>query len=712
MKYIELLKSLLGLLKLGDYDIAHEALLAKAAAWSLNSNSFPISEYKAVALKPILATLNGKATSQFRVAEKLSVNITMPTNEKPEILEHFKTFKTALQSSSDENLLTTLEIYGSTLAVSTQYDDISLFDFIKTTIGIASCLQNNNDKLRLAGGSISGIQTYLYEIISKNAAKLLKGRSFYIQLLVDSVLNELIQSFNLSPAHIVYSSGGGFYIFMPDSLTIEEEFKIFSNQISQAVYKKHKIALYIDLAITETFDANKKVNLVRDELFTALENLKYKRLNNNDALLTAFFEKVELGGTRDKDPITNEEFEDGAETDTLLDGTKVLRSTKQQINLGKELRNADYWISSKSKILGVETIEDPFGTFHYLKKERPKNVSSANIWAINETKDDSPFVFYGGNKFPTHPNGDIKSFDELAENADFARIAILRMDVDGLGSIFSDETKLKSTHYALNWVRYVAVSRSLDQFFKGYLNHLQTEVETQMNATEKSIIIYSGGDDLFLIGRWDTTLALAQAIYKKFNHWTGGVLTISGGSEMLPIKFPIMQGAKMTAVAEDKAKNHKLKIGTAEIEKNAITILGKPLNWEYEFSTVNELQEKLYVFLFAKKLEKSILGKINLHADAQTSFYENKTNSPKWMWIMAYDFARVKERLKDKDVIDFIEELKIASMTNQFKGKRIISKYPFLQLLQLAARWAELRYRSNNKINLLNGTEKVAEPRG
>ena len=705
MNHIVLLKNLLGLLKLGDYEIANEALLLKAANWTLNSNSFQFSEYKAEALKPILATLNNKnSTDQYLKPEPLSIKVSMPLKEKPDALTHFKDLKNALNKSSDENLLTTLEIFGSTLSVNAQYDDISLFDFIKTTVGIAACLQVGNGKLRLAGGGISGIQTYLYEIISKNAAKLLKGRSFYIQLLVDSALNELISDFDLSPCHVVYSSGGGFYVFMPDIDDLNDRFKTFSKKISESIYAKHKIALAIDLAMTDVFDEKAEVNVIWSGLFQKIGNLKYKRFENNDALFDDFFEKVEQGGINEKDPITNEEFDidtDGKpikvklhEADDAKDANTIWVKpfTKSQIDLGRNLQKANFLINSSEKINGntKKLFQGPFDTFHYLVEE---NTIGALAISINKIETGNPFIFYGGNKFPIHDNGDIKSFDELTENKDFSRLAILRMDVDDLGSIFSDVDKIKSKQYGLNWVRYVAVSRNLDLFFKGYLNELKLEIDPE---NETSVIIYSGGDDLFIVGRWDTMIAFAEAIYTKFKAWTNGTLTISGGLEILPRKFPIMQGAKMTAKSELKAKRHSIIVNDLRLEKNTITILGKSLNWEYEFTIVKELQEKLYDMITNKKYDKSIIHKIISHADAQFDYQHRKT-SPRWMWIFAYDFSQIISRLPDEKnhLKPFLNQLKTASITNQYKGEKIKGSYPFLQLLQLAARCAELRNRAN-----------------
>lgn len=720
MNYYPILKKVLSTLRL--IDSPNETMddnILNAARWALNDASFSFSAYQPTPLRPVLESLKKKESKHFRIAEKLSTTLSMPSVSPPELEKYFQQFKDALSKSSDNQLLTTFEIWASSIAVNSKYNDLSLYDFIKTTIGIGACLQEGNGKLRLAGGSISGIQTYLYDIISKNAAKLLKGRSFYLQLLADSLLDELLSTekgFDLSHCHVVYSSGGGFYVLIPDTEGVESKFQDFANTVSEKVYDRHKTNLFVGFALTDSFDTNSEVNLIWDALFTKLNNQKCQRLNSIPQLMEDFFKPVELGGTRDKDPITNEEFEKESDKVKLFDGTEVMVSTKQQIDLGRDLRNAKYWVVSKTKINGLkETIKDPLDKFHYLEVDLPKgDFSGKTILSINDTSKGFPFVFYGGNRFPVfqfdkpdangkiiHYKGEIMPFDELIDGEGFTRLGILRMDVDGLGAIFSEKDKIKSNHYELNWTRYVAVSRSLDQFFKGYLNVLQSQY------ADSSVIIYSGGDDLFLVGHWSSIMALAQDIYLKFKAWSCGNLTISGGLQLLPNKFPVMQGARMTDKAEKDAKSHSFKInteGSKVFEKNAITLFGVPLNWETEFKIVNDLQKDIYNLIKAEKLNRSFIGKINIHAEAQKAYQYKRTLTPKWRWVMAYDFARLFERTKDNTAKDFINEMKNASVTNREKGNTNIinSKYTFLTLLQLSARWTEFRLRADDKNNSEN----------
>ena len=98
--------------------------------------------------------------------------------------------------------------------------DISLYDHLKTTCAIADCLfkENDseyidklieiltmeeyteedeellkNDKFILIGGDISGIQKFIYTVISKGAVKGLKGRSYYLELLSEIVARHIVE---------------------------------------------------------------------------------------------------------------------------------------------------------------------------------------------------------------------------------------------------------------------------------------------------------------------------------------------------------------------------------------------------------------------------------------------------------------------------------------------------------------------------------------
>jgi CRISPR-associated protein Csm1 len=71
-------------------------------------------------------------------------------------------------------------------------------------------------KWRLVCGDFSGIQDFIYNIVSAGAARGLRGRSFYIQLLVRWGVGISVTPVGVvSNCTRIYSSGGKFYLLLP-----------------------------------------------------------------------------------------------------------------------------------------------------------------------------------------------------------------------------------------------------------------------------------------------------------------------------------------------------------------------------------------------------------------------------------------------------------------------------------------------------------------
>lgn len=699
--HIKYLKSILAVMGLKNCPIeVNREILQNAASWTFNS-SWELGIYEIVALRPVLETLKGSKAQRFFQPQDLSLNkVFFPLPEKPtDTLEsQLKKLKSALSNVTDDQLLTSLEFHGSTLAAGQKREDLPLYDFIKITAAIAHCLESGNGKLRLAGGSISGIQTYLYEIISKRAAKLLKGRSFYLQLLTDSLADAFLEKFNLSPCHIVYSSGGGFYILIPDKEAVYDDFEDFKATVTKKIYEAHKTNLNVEFAMTEAFEIGKDVTKIWDELFKKLNERKLQRLSDNPDLLRDLVDFVEQGGETKRDQITNEEIYDPndevpVEEDDPSSGV-IHRNTDAQIELGKQLKNADWWITSKTRIRSG--FPDPLGNWHLLDHKLPSNLpGDVTMRRINVPDPHLPSIFYGGNSFPIFEKeevidgekfeaGNPKTFDKLAGGKTLDRLGILRMDVDGLGKIFSDDIGKNPS-----FTRYAAVSRSLDWFFKGWLN----EIQKQWSQT--TLIVYSGGDDLFILGKWNDVLEMALQIHEDFKEWTGGNLTISGGMVILPGKFPVMQGAKLAEQAEKAAKDYIL---NGVKLKNAFCLFGKALHWEREMVEVVKLKNQLLELLSDKhKVHNSLLTRINAYAAAK-EHQEAENLTPRWIWNMIYDLSRFEDTLKKKDAeaAAQIQTLRNTAFEDKAKKQNEVAN-SYLSIMQVAARWAELERRTEGK---------------
>ncbi len=665
-----------------------------------------------------------------------------------------------------ETLLYLLEKYTVTVPSSTQHlPDVSLFDHLRSTASLSVCLydyllatnkltrvavQTDEAPLLLIGGDLSGIQTFIYDIIGRSAAKNLKGRSFYLQLMVDTIVQFLLDGLQLYRGNVVYSSGGGFYILAPNTETIRIELDRLKSILTHQLRDEHGVRLFLAIdcqSVTQGEIFGQAINEPWGKLTEKLSARKRRRFADflpTDEGFRYFFEPGEVGGESrgSRDAVTSEEFSPNEKTYPLgLDdddaNLRVRRATFEQIRLGKTLReNIQYVVLSRQPIpywepdrsLFGETTERHFqplalGYFYYfVSQEQLKNLrerargSVDNIlilsvnnaetsgFRLNGNNQTYGFTFYGGNDLPRQKNQDAKYFDDLAGPADlnFRRLGILRMDVDNLGNIFKSGFDPKKRTFS----RYSTLSRSLDYFFKGYLNYIW---RNDPEFHEYTFILYAGGDDLFIIGKWDVALRFAKKIQEEFAAWTchNPKLGISGGMAIVPPKFPIAKAADQSDGEEKRAKSHDLKDeGTKRIiaEKNAISFLGTPLGWgkhyqltsgKSEWEIVAELKTDLMHYIGQEKLiPKSLLSKIgSLHGMKQEQ--EEKKQNPSWRWIAAYDFGRAIDRSKSVNAKAFFKQLQTDLFTNRtYKGVPLKSQYTFLDLLNVAARWAELEMRS------------------
>lgn len=87
-------------------------------------------------------------------------------------------------------------------------------------------------------------------------------------------------------------------------------------------------------------------------------------------------------------------------------------------------------------------------------------------------------------------------------------------------------------------------------FFKFYINQILEE----LNAA--GTIIYSGGDDVFVLGHWFDMLKFAVKLREEFIDYSQGKLTLSTGIGLFPSKTPVSVMATETGDLEEAAKDN------------------------------------------------------------------------------------------------------------------------------------------------------------
>jgi len=672
-----------------------------------------------------------------------------------------------------ETLMSLLHKYAVTVPSSTtDLPDVSLYDHLKVVSAMAVCLydylesksrlttpleiKNEEKPFLLIGADISGIQSFIYDIISSKAAKNLKGRSFYLQLLTDSIVEKVTKDLQLFSANVIYASGGNFFVLAPNTDFVKKALGKLEKEITDKLFAEHKtnLGFMIDcVEVSKESILKKNIGQVWQSLYDKLD-IKKKQKNKLQLLnnYAKFFEPFEQGGLAERDAITGEEFAVG-ETKYDYDTDEnnrpisfVKKVNNEQVILGAKLREFDYAVlaqGGKESFFDKETFSPAnlSNYFYFLeqgkfkeKSEKFKDYkkSSLHIARFNNLNflenlisgnHSYGFAFYGGNDYPEIWATDKhkatkrcvpmpKTFSEMAgqkdadreynldtekefESVKFKRLAILRMDVDNLGSLFSQgfiTDKATQTSVA-TFSRLASLSRNLDYFFKGFLNVIWNSKDEYKNYTQ---IIYSGGDDLFIVGHWNYIIDFAEDIQTTFKQWTCGnpQIGISGGITIVTPKFPISKAAALCEIDEKLAKGHKIEYEDSNKqkkikEKNAITLFGEPLHWEHEFPIVKSLKEKLVKM----DMPKSVLMKIQaFYYQAQEEQKKNKTQT--WRWQMAYNFARAAQQYKhNEELKTLLHQIKIDVVADTIDGEKVTKKHDYFTLLNLAARWAEFELR-------------------
>lgn len=630
--------------------------------------------------------------------------------------------------------------------------DISLFDHLRVKAAIAEGLyeyhQQNSDnanfenekteKWSLICGDFSGIQKFIYNIVQKNAAKALRGRSLYIQLLCDSIAQHLIQKLDLFYTCQIYSSGGKFYLLIPVNKV--QNLKDEVTKVNRWLLNEFRGLIFLGIGHTPVIAENfhggkmgKKWKETNDSLMRDRSQRFRAVMNNN------FFEPIDLYITKNKQEKPYCEV-CGRDDKTMQletnDERHICGQCKLLEELGRKLSNPEhyphYFLWDWEKKLQTNlSNEDKFSLFscdlYIVRTENIRNLNK-NITAehgyflevinqpnyigfreFNEQNEQIDVIFKHLNRnsrliglwdtTKTSWDYDFEMFAEnsqnqAGDNGGIKRLGILRMDVDNLGQVFVNGLNFEKQQMG-SLSRIATLSRQLNLFFSGYLKKL-------LETYQRTQIIYAGGDDLFLIGSWDELPDVANEIRNEFSKYCAGNhnFTLSGGMAMVRGKYPISRAANLAGGEEEKAKKLKYACTNSKqkCQKNAFCFLETPIAWEiYEgienfknllleiiedsdgsHAIINRLRDVVVAMQEFERLSKK--------DDKKMEEIQKLVMHQKWRWRLLYNIARMESRYPK------LTKEKLAKLTDSIINNRIDGKtlpLPPSHWLPLPVRWAE-----------------------
>jgi len=547
--------------------------------------------------------------------------------------------------------------------------DISLYVHSKITSAVASCMKlyfdeqqiqdykkycfNSGSKIfrnekiyLLVSGDISGIQDFIYTIPSKGALKTLRGRSLYINLLLEEFIDEYLEQIGLSRANVLYSGGGHFYILAPNIEDTKKAIDKLQAKMNRWLMENIGINLYLAIGIAECSANNLMKSEAQGNLFATvnkkLKDDKTIRYSKDEDFLEYIFnvEKEEDTAKKECNICHN-----------LVDKLWKYNSDEEiacefclnLYKLGQDILTQDLvFVISEEKIDGgIKIFGKDKDLYLYAVNIEDIDMFKGKILRIysknNLLENDLAIRLYLADYSAKNENDEVMTFDDLAKSScktdkGIKRLGVLRLDVDDLGIAFSsgfvsDKDKIEDNLRYATLSRYADLSKDISMFFKVAINKICAgDLTGCVDFEEKAFnifgiakapkrkvnIIYAGGDDLFLVGAWDEVLEVAIDINRAFKQFTNGKLTLSAGMAMFSPTYPISKMAEIAGLLVQMSKNRK--------DKNSIALFGMETNLK-----ANDQLECKHIYTWADFEMKVCKEKMN-YLLARLSFDGDKFN--------------------------------------------------------------------------------------
>ena len=481
-------------------------------------------------LRSIFSHLNGEHPGYSVPAARPDGALHDPVQDAPdipaavyrELYQELTGQLTGLQFSPAQAnaLLGLLESQCSALPASTARDedrDISLYDQLKLTAALAACvseylqqadafsLLDTPAELRrepaflLYTTDFSRIQRFIYTVHTEGALRSLRSRSFFLELLMEHYMDELLDGCGLTRTNIIYSGGGHCYLLLPNTATVQQTLADWNRAFNGWLNEQFGVQLFLANGWTPC-SANDLCNV-------PAEASPYK----------ALFRRVNAIAEQHKQhPYDAAALRALNRVQAIPDGTRECK------------------VCGNSAQVNAEGLCPWCNRFANLSAQ----IQNQSIYLVHSTPRPGAFALpgiRGSKRFLSFSN-------DSALCADAVRS-------------YTKNRLVRTLSPSINLFRAAAFSRQMSLFFKYHINGLLQGLCVS--------IVYAGGDDVFLVGAWNHTLQAALRIQKHLRSYTCGALTISAGIALFNEHYPIRAAAEQTAALEDEAKKLPGKNGAA-----------------------------------------------------------------------------------------------------------------------------------------------------
>jgi CRISPR-associated protein Csm1 len=515
----------------------------------------------------------------------------------------------------------------------------------------------------LLKGDLSGIQDFIFSIPSKGAAKTLKVRSFFIQAITQLCISKLMDDNKLEQR--ISDRGGSFYLGMDNEI---DNIESVQAQLNKELFE---LGLFLTLSQTN-FDTWSSANSRLSEKEEKQKFTKYahtpesfeafKRISPIDINCWKNFAN-KLSDTKARYTITKN-TSDILTTDSIsLFGYTLTLSAngdnnKTSFNEVPVWRKDNIYFQKKDeypiKKWELESAQDNADENDAIREGCPINLSHLGLEARYRTGTD--------------------------------RIAAIALDIDNLGVFFKDKDieEMKRSE------------ESLKSFFIDKIGDIweKEKFNDEYHYRDNILILFSGGDDCFILGAWDACIYFLSLLHKEFEIFiqhkklsvNSRPLSFSASILITDASFPMIRLGDMTEDLLSIAKKGN---------KNSVCLFEQKFTW-HEYNDIISIAKTLRDLIVNKGESKALVQKIALSAKGYKKLImdikRTKPLSMEKVWNLTWFILRGTKKENREEVDDKIvrkyHEAVIKALTDKRYSNALV--YPF------AARITELLIRNKD----------------
>lgn len=570
-------------------------------------------------------------------------------------------------------------------------EDISLYNQSRIAAAIAACFcrcgLEKKERFKLVVGDFSGIQKYVFAVANVNnsgVAKRLRARSFYVDITVSVIAQSIIERFELTQNHILMLTGGKFYLLLPNIEGSDAILSDMEQKIGENFYHKFKGAVGVHLAW---------LSMGNDGLEYYSKSVTEIMRRLGDKKNQAFHQNLTADGRWKEDMFILEHDLNGkkvcpyCENELMDQEDKCCPNCRIQTEIGGKLPKTRYISYYRSERENAYHIYGNYWIGLWTRFQRDDAFLTERINYTQSAEEERGFpvkIRYMANHIPVDLTGEVMNFEDMSMAAKgVPKLAVLKADVDNLGYIFADGLRIGNRHFG-TISRVNTMSRLLETFFSGYVN----QVISQEKEFQQVYSVFSGGDDLFLIGPWDVMPKLAGTIEMQFHQFAAcnPALTLSAAVSLFQPKEHIANMAELSEQTLKQVKNWPENISVKSLYpkkdgRDGVAFMGELYSWS-DLKEQLEIGERLAGLLSKHLVDVGILRRIGIYSQMYRRFLNDKdVMGLMFEPLFHYDRQRNYDTLRDKGrkepELQWFLESYVKDLAKNMADLRVIKKNLF-----------------------------------